>query len=115
MTKSGAGIEESKAHVGDIQILLLMSLTDIISDTINLDKGTVEVLVVDIVDNAVHPNTIVFVPGLVLLKVIKKYLMSTVEVGIVATHLRLLYVHGQFLFYVVGISTNFVATEKCQG
>ena len=71
-------------------------------------------LVVDIVDNAGHPNTIELIPILVLFQVIEKEFMNTVEVGVAATHLCLLYTHGQFLFYIICISIGMAATETCR-
>ena len=58
--------------MGYIQILLLMAVANVFGKTVNLGIGTMEMLVVNIVDNSAHPNTVVLVPCLVLFQMVEK-------------------------------------------
>ena len=75
-----AEIEESQTHIGDVEIALLMSLTDIFGETVNLDEGAMEALVVYVVDYSIHPHAVVLIPILVLLQVVQEGFMGIVKV-----------------------------------
>ena len=79
-----------------------MPLADIVGDAMNLDKGTMEAFVVNVVDHTVHPHAVVLIPILVLLQVVQEGLVGIVKVGIAAADLGLLYTLCQFLLYFVG-------------
>ena len=74
-------------------------VSDIVGETMNLDKGTMEAFVVNVVDHTVHPHAVVLIPILVLLQVVQEGLVGIVKVGIAAADLGLLYTLCQFLLY----------------
>ena len=81
-----------------------MSLADIVGETVNLDEGAMEALVVYVVDYSIHPHAVVLIPILVLLQVVQEGLVGIVKVGIAAADLSLLYTLCQLLLYIVGLS-----------
>jgi hypothetical protein len=58
--------------MGYIQILLLMAVADVFGKTVNLGICTMEMLMVNIVDNSAHPNAIILVPSLLLFQMVEK-------------------------------------------
>ena len=81
-----------------------MPIADIFGDAMNLDKSTVETLVVYVVDYSIHPHAVVLIPILVLLQVVQEGFVGTVKVRIAAADLSLLYTLCQLLLYIVGLS-----------
>ena len=55
-------VEKAQSHIRDIKILFLMMLFYIISDMMNFDEGTMEMLMVHFIYHAIQPCAIVFVP-----------------------------------------------------
>ena len=68
-----------------------MTVADIIHDMVYLGEGTMEVLLVDVIDSTVQPRTIELFPVLTLFQIVQERLINIIESRIVSTHLCFVY------------------------
>ena len=71
--------------------MLLTTVANIIHDMMNLDEGTMEVLLVDVIDSTVQPRTVVLFPFPLLLQIVQEFLVSVIESRIAAAYLCFVY------------------------
>ena len=74
-----------------------MAVLNIVVKEFNLAEGTMEILVVDIIDDAVHPCAVILLPLLALLQIAHISGVGIVEIGIAVCHLRLIEALHQLL------------------
>ena len=62
-----------------------------------------ESLIIHLIDDTIHPRTVVFLPILMLLQIVHECHMSLIEISIAATHLRLVDTLGHSLLLFGGL------------